>query len=232
MIRFATRPGGMNEDTTPMEVVGVAAPIRDDLFDREAQPSIYVASGRNYRSTTYIHVRAATRAGQPAILDAIRRELGAVDPRLPIVQVTTMQSLHDRSLSLWAVRAGGRMFLLFGLLALLLAVVGLYGVKSYVVAQRTREIGIRMALGARPGEVLGLVLREGAALSAVGVALGLPLAALLGRALSSMLLDVKPLDPVVFTLAPAVLALAALVATLIPARRATRVNPLSALRSE
>jgi ABC-type antimicrobial peptide transport system permease subunit len=179
-----------------------------------------------------MHIRAASRIGQPAILDAIRTELRAVDPRLPIVQVTTMQSVHDRSLSLWTVRAGGRMFLLFGMLALLLAVVGLYGVKSYVVAQRTREIGIRMALGARPGDVLGMMLREGAALSAVGVAIGLPLAALLGRALSSMLLDVKPLDPVVFTLAPLALALAAFAATLIPARRATRVNPLTALRAD
>jgi predicted permease len=233
MIRFAERPGAVrHENTAPMEVVGVAAPIRDDLFDREARPSIYVASGRNYRSTTHLHVRAANAAGQAAVLDAIRRELRAVDARLPIVQVTTMQSVHDRSVSLWAVRAGGRLFLLFGLLALLLAVVGLYGVKSYVVAQRTREIGIRMALGARPEEVLSMVLREGAALSAVGVALGLPLAALLGRALSSMIVNVEPLDPVVFTLAPTVLALAAFVATLIPARRATRVNPLTALRAD
>ena len=124
------------------------------------------------------------------------------------------------------------MFLTFGLLALLLAVVGLYGVKSYVVSQRTREIGIRMALGARPADVLGMVLREGAVLSAVGVALGLPLAALLGFALSSLLYDVKPLDPIVFLSAPALLAVAALAATWLPARRATRVTPLTALRTE
>lgn len=233
MIRFAERPGAKAPDhTTPMEVIGVAAPIRDDLFDRVARPSIYVPSGRNYRSTTHMHIRVASQAAQPTILEAIRSELRAVDARLPIVQVTTMQAIHDRSLGLWAVRAGGRMFLIFGLLALLLAVVGLYGVKSYIVAQRTREIGIRVALGAKPGEVLGLVLREGVMLSAVGIALGLPLAAALGRALSSMLFDVKPLDPVVFTLAPIVLALAAFCATLIPARRATRVNPLTALRGE
>lgn len=233
MIRFAERPGAMKQNhTAPMEVIGIAAPIRDDLFDRVARPSIYVPSGRNYRSTTHMHIRVASQAAQPSILDAIRTELRAVDARLPIVQVTPMQSLHDRSVSLWAVRAGGRMFLLFGVLALLLAAVGLYGVTSYVVSQRTREIGVRMALGARPGEVLGMVLRQGAALSAVGIALGLPLAALLGRALSSMLLDVKPLDPVVFTLAPAVLALAAFCATLIPSRRATRVNPLTALRGD
>jgi predicted permease len=233
MIRFAERPGAMNRGhTAPMEVVGIAAPIRADLFDRVARPSIYVPSGPHYRSTTHMHIRVASQAGQAAILDAIRTELRAVDARLPIVQVTAMQAIHDRSVSLWAVRAGGRMFLLFGVLALLLAVVGLYGVKSYVVAQRTREIGIRMALGAKPGEVLAMVLREGAALSAVGIAVGLPLAALLGRALSSLLLDIKPLDPVVFTLAPAILAVAAFCATLIPARRATRINPLMAFKGE
>jgi predicted permease len=233
MIRFAERQGATGQEaTTPMEVVGIAAPIRDDLFEREARPTIYVPSGRNYRSTAHLHVRIASAAGQAAMLDAIRRELRTVDPRLPIVQVTTLQSLHDRSVSLWAVRAGGRLFLLFGLMALLLAVVGLYGVRSYVVAQRTREIGIRMALGARPGEVLRMVLREGAAVSAVGVALGLPVAALLGRTMNSVIYDVQPLDPVVFTLAPAALALAAFAATLIPARRATRVNPLTALRTD
>jgi putative ABC transport system permease protein len=117
-------------------------------------------------------------------------------------------------------------------LALLLAVVGLYGVKSYVVSQRTREIGIRMALGARPGDVLGMVLRDGAILSAAGLALGLPLAALVGFALSRFLYDVTPLDPIVFTLAPALLSCAALAATWLPARRATRITPLTALRTD
>jgi putative ABC transport system permease protein len=229
-IRFVHQEGVMRQqDTTPMEIVGIAAPIRDELFDREARPAIYVPSGRNYRSMTSIHVRATGTAA--AVLDDIRRELRASDARLPVTQATTLQAFHDRSLELWAVRAGGRMFLILGLLALLLAVVGLYGVKSYLVSQRTREIGIRIALGARPAEVLRMVLRDGAVLAGVGVAVGLPLAILLGFGLSSLLYDVKPLDPVVFTLAPISLAAAALVATLIPARRATRVNPLEALRT-
>ena len=215
-----------------MEIVGIAAPIRDELFDREAGPAVYEPWGRNYRGGMFLHVRAARAGSEADLLAAIRREIRACDPHLPVLQATTMHAFHDRSIELWAVKAGGRMFLVFGLLALLLAVVGLYGVKSYIVSQRTREIGIRMALGARPRDVLSMMLKEGAALAAVGVALGLPLAALLGFGVSSLLYDVRPLDPVVFTIAPGVLALAALVATWLPARRATRVTPLTALRAD
>jgi len=233
MIRYARRPGeATKNDGQPMEIVGIAAPIRDQLFDREAGPAIYEPWGRNYRGNMFLHVRAAQAGTETDLLAAIRREMRAYDPRLPVLQATTMHAFHDRSLELWAVRAGGRMFLVFGLLALLLAVVGLYGVKSYIVSQRTREIGIRMALGARPRDVLGMFLKEGAALSAVGVVLGLPLAIALGFALSSMLYDVRPVDPVVFAAAPLALAASALMATWLAARRATRVTPLTALRND
>jgi predicted permease len=233
MIRFVQQPGVLGTvDTQPMEIVGVAAPIRDELFDHDAGPAIYVPWGRHYRGNANIHVRAAQSRADGDMLAAIRAALREVDPRLPVVTATTMAAFHDSSLQLWAVRAGGRTFLAFGLLALLLAVVGLYGVKSYLVSRRTREIGVRMALGARPGDVLALVLKEGAALAAVGVALGLPLAALLGVALGSLLYDVRPLDPVVFVTAPLLLAVASLLATWLPARRATRVTPLTALRTD
>jgi predicted permease len=233
MIRFTERPGEVRKGGgRPVEIVGIAAPVRDELFDREAGPALYEPWGREYRGNMFLHVRVAQAGTEADVLAAIRREVRAYDPQLPILTATTMHAFHDRSLQLWAVRAGGRLFLVFGMLALLLAVVGLYGVKSYIVSQRTREIGIRMALGARPGDVMSMVLKEGAALSAVGVAIGLPLAALLGMALSNLLYDVQPLDPVVFLSAPGLLALAALVATWIPARRATRVTPLTALRAD
>jgi predicted permease len=233
MIRYTARPGEQTKnDGQAMEIVGIAAPIRDELFTREPGPAIYEPWGRSYRGNMFIHVRAARAGTEADLLAAIRRDLRAYDPGLPVLESTTMTSFHARSLELWVVRAGGRTFLTFGLLALLLSVVGLYGVKSYLVSQRTREIGIRMALGARHADVLGMVLREGAALAAVGVAIGLPLAALLGVALGSLLYDVKPLDPVVFVSAPILLAAAAMVATWIPARRATRVTPLTALRAD
>jgi ABC-type antimicrobial peptide transport system permease subunit len=190
-----------------------------------------VPYGRNYRAGMNVHVHAARTGTEPDLLATIRRELRALDPRLPVLQATTMQAFHERSLQLWAVRSGGRLFLFFALLALGLAVVGLYGVKSYLVSQRTREIGIRMALGAASSDVLMMVLKEGILLSAVGIAIGLPLAGLLGMGLSNMLYDVKPLDPVVFLAAPALLGCAALVATWLPARRATKVTPLTALRT-
>lgn len=233
MIRFTERPGEARKGGgRPVEIVGIAAPVRDELFDREAEPALYEPWGREYRGNMFLHVGVAQAGTEADILAAIRREMRAYDPALPILTATTMHAFHDRSLQLWAVRAGGRLFLVFGMLALLLAVVGLYGVKSYLVSQRTREIGIRMALGARPGDVMAMVLKEGAALSAVGVALGLPLAAMLGMAVSNLLYDVQPLDPVVFLSAPALLALAALIATWLPARRATRVTPLTALRAD
>jgi ABC-type antimicrobial peptide transport system permease subunit len=124
------------------------------------------------------------------------------------------------------------MFSVFGGLALVLAAVGLYGVKAYAVARRTREIGIRMALGAAPHAVLAMILREGAAMIIAGLALGLGLGLGLGQLVASMLYRVSPLDPVAFLVAPLVLGLVAIVACWLPARRATRVNPLTALRTE
>jgi ABC-type antimicrobial peptide transport system permease subunit len=144
----------------------------------------------------------------------------------------TFAQFLDSNLDLWLVRAGAAMFSVFGGLALGLAVVGLYGVKAYSVARRTREIGIRMALGAQPGMVLRLIMREGSVMLLSGLALGLLLAAATGKILSGILFEVGALDPPAFASAFVVLAAATLLATWLPARRATRINPMVALRTE
>ncbi|MGH9312663.1 MAG: ABC transporter permease [Vicinamibacterales bacterium] len=230
--RHEGQPSGV--DFEPMQVVGAAPGLRASLFDQGPVPHLYVPAGNHFRTGMHLHARTARGGpeGEAAALTAVRSELRAVDDRLPVLVLSTMQTFHDRSLGLWGVRMGGRLLTTFGALALILAVVGVYGVKSYVVSQRTREIGIRMALGARPASVLWLVLREGVWLTAIGLAIGLPLAALAGSALSGMLYQVSPLDPIVFSMAPIVLAVTAVAACYLPARRATRIMPLTALRTE
>ena len=138
----------------------------------------------------------------------------------------------DSNLDLWLVRAGAALFSIFGGLALSLAVVGLYGVKAYSVARRTREIGIRMALGAQAGAVLRMIMGEGSIMLVSGVALGLLLAMATAKILSGILYGVGALDPIAFTVAPLVLTISALIATWLPARRATQVDPARALRAE
>src|SRR6202011_2639984 len=133
---------------------------------------------------------------------------------------------------LWLVRAGATLFSIFGGLALGLAVFGLYGVIAYSVARRTREIGIRMALGAKPAAILRLIMGQGSIMLFSGIALGLLLAVATGKMLSGILYEVGALDPVAFTAAPILLAVAALVATWLPARRAAALNPVKALRYE
>ena len=231
-IRFVPRDGQPYADHGPMQIVGVSPTMREELMDQGEDAHIYVPYGWNYRPAMNLHVRTVDgdQRAVTAMLDTLRQELRAVDARLPILELTTFQRFHDNSLELWGVRTGGRMLMLFGTLALGLAVAGVYGVKSYLVSRRTREIGIRMALGASPGDVMAMVMRESAGVTLAGLGVGLPIALLMGKLLSSMLYDVSGFDPLVFVAAPLVLATASLFASYIPARRATRINPLSALR--
>ena len=168
-------------------------------------------------------------SGDPArYQNAVRAAFAAVDPTQPIYHIRPMESLLDDTL---ATRAFTLVLLAaFGALALALASVGIYGVFSYAVTARTREVGIRMALGAGRREVLSLVLRQGLALVGVGLAIGLVLSMLLVRFLAALLYETRPADPVAFAGAAGGLAVIALVATYIPARRATRIDPMAALR--
>jgi predicted permease len=212
-------------------IVGVVSRMRHDLFDPE-RPHVFVPSGSVFRSMMTIHARTAPGAPEAAVLAMIRRELQLLDPRLPILSARTMADHRYRSIAEWSVRAAATIFATLGGLALLLATIGVYGLKAYAVSRRTREIGIRIALGATTRDVARLVLGESARTTAVGLAIGVLLAAGVGKLASGLLYDVSPFDPMVLTIAAAVLTTAAFGACYGPARRATRVAPLEALRTE
>ncbi len=215
-------------------IVGVVNGVRHDLVDRTPVPHVYLPIGQHYRGNVHMHVRLAGsgQAVETAMLGTLRQAIRAADERVPVLQLRTLRQQRDDNLVLWAVNTGARLFSVFGGVALLLAIIGVYGVKSYVVSRRTREIGIRMALGATPSNVLWLVLREGLTLTLCGVGVGLLLAWGVARLLSGMLFEVSALDPVVFVVAPVILAASAMAASYIPALRATRVLPVTALRTE
>jgi predicted permease len=225
---------GRSQAPKEYTIVGIVAGIRHDMFDKVPVAHLYVPFGQNARSRMNLHVRISNPgpAAEAAMLGTLRQEIRAADAQVPVTDLETLTQHRDGSVMLWAVNTGARLFAIFGAVALLLAVVGVYGVKAYVVSRRTREIGIRMALGATPGNVMWLVLREGMTLTAFGLGAGLVLAGLTGRLLSGMLYEVSPIDPLVFAGAPLVLAAAALTASYLPARKATKVLPLTALRTD
>jgi ABC-type antimicrobial peptide transport system permease subunit len=164
------------------------------------------------------------------LVPSIRGELRSIDPKIPLASVRTMDDVVDAALS--APRFTSALFTIFSALAVLLAAVGIYGVLSYLVTQRTREIGIRLAIGASPAAVSREVLGRGLLMAASGVAIGAGVAFLLGRAVSVLLYDVKPTDPLTFIAGGTVLLAVASVASYIPARRATTVDPVVALKAQ
>ena len=216
----------------PYTIVGVAPEMRHSLFEDTPQPHVFVPYGQRFNTIMSLHVRIAPGVDAASMLTSIRRELKGVDPQLPILSATTMEAHRAGSLQVWSVRAAATMFTTFGALALLLAAIGVYGLKAYDVARRTREIGIRMALGATSRDVERLVLGEGMRTTAIGLTIGVLLAAGAGKLVSGLLYRVSPFDPAVLLIAAAVLSAAAMLASYLPARRAARVVPLDALRAE
>ena len=165
-----------------------------------------------------------------SLVRAVQDKVWAIDPLMPVTNTRPMEQIlaHDSG----SQRFNAILLALFSLLAVVLAAVGIYGVISYSVSQRTHEIGIRMALGAQPGDILKMVVGQGLLLTAIGIGIGLAGAFALTRFLASLLFGVTPTDPATFATVAAVLAAVALLACYIPARRATRVDPLVALRYE
>jgi len=226
--------GDGNETAVDAEVVGVVGDVQENVTGTQWSPHVYVPFGQAYQSDMNIHLKIAGLDPQAEgrMLGTVRSELRAVDSQLPVLALKTMRTHVDSSFDLWVVRTGARMFVIFGAVALLLAAIGLYGVRAYTVAMRTREIGIRMALGARASDALRMMLREGMILMGVGAGAGLVLSLAAGKLLSSLLYGVGSFDPVVLSAAPTLMAAVGVLACYIPARRAARVDPMVALREE
>ncbi len=227
----ASLPG---REPVPLQVVGVVPGVRHNLWDLGPTSHLYVPYGQVFSTNMHVHVRVADRMGddEAAMLATIRETIRSIDPALPVLTLKTMRDHRDESLFLWLVRAGAQVFSILGGLALFLALVGVYGVKAFVMSRRTREIGVRMALGATSGDVLRQMVREGLTLTLVGLCVGLLLAAATARLLSSFLYEVSAADPIVFVGAALLLATAATLASWLPARRVTKIAPTAALRHE
>jgi putative ABC transport system permease protein len=209
-------------------VVGLVADVRQLGLSEPPTPLLYIPYQQFALPFTNVAVRSA--APESAVTSIMRTELLSADPNLPFGDLMTLQSVVDRSVD--EPRFRTLLIGIFAVLALLLAAVGVYGLISYSVTQRTREIGIRVALGARPRQVLYPVVREGVALALTGVAIGLAGALVTTRVLSAFLFGVGATDPVTFAAVSALLLVIALAASYIPSRRALRVDPLTALRAE
>ena len=215
--------------------MGVVGDDRDDGVTEAATPIVYwpLAVRSFWDNAEWIQRSVAyairsSRLGSPGFLKEVQQAVWSVDPNLPLANVRTLEQLLDRSMArtsfalvMLAIASGVSLFL---------GLVGLYGVIAYIVSQRTREVGIRMALGAHPGDVQRLFLRHGLLLTATGLVLGLVAAAALMRVMSALLFGVSPFDPVTYGAVAVTLGLVAFVAVYLPARRATRVDPSVALR--
>jgi predicted permease len=231
-IRYTLSPpeGSLAE----MEIVGIVSDHRHQPLVGDYDPHLYVPLAQGYSPNVFVTVKFATDNPRSvaASTAALRNALRGLDPDLPVLRLVPLADLVDGDLDLWMIRLGAMMFGTFGGIALLLAVVGVYGVKAYAVARRTREIGIRMALGAIPVDVFALIMKQGILQTTFAVLVGIALSLLVGKALSSALFGVSPADPLVLGASIAILAASALLACYLPARRATRINPTEALRAE
>jgi predicted permease len=226
---------GMKDDWR--EIVGVVADVRHDGADQKAPTTVYWPMMMdNFWGNEHFTQRGATfvlrtpRAGSESLVKQIRQAVWSLNPDVPLARIRTMEELYRTSMA----RSSFTLVMLAiaGGMALLLGVIGIYGVISYSVSQRTRELGIRLALGAPQLALKTMVVRHGVLLAAIGVACGLAAAAGLTRIMSSLLFDVNPVDPLTYAAVSGVLLAAAGVASYLPAHRASIVDPTEALRAE
>jgi putative ABC transport system permease protein len=223
------RLGGPNSRSPRITVVGVVKDVAQREWAAAADNEFYFPYRQNPEDIQHYITIVAKTAGDPAaVAGAIEKIVWSLDAGLLVADGATMQQVVDRAV--WQPRSSTRLLAGFAALALVLAAIGIYGVISYNVSQRRHEIGIRMALGARPADVLRGVLGEGAELAGAGTAIGLALALALTRYLQTLLYEVSATDPAVLAASAAILAAVALAAALLPARRATRIDPMAALR--
>jgi putative ABC transport system permease protein len=215
-------------DSESYRVVAVARDTKYRSLRETPRMTMYVPLAQSYESSVDVVVRSALAAD--VTVGSLRHAVRSVDADMPLFNVRTMAEHVDRSLYLDRVRA--RLIAWLAALALAVAAVGIYGVVSYTVAQRTREVGIRLALGAQPREILALLLGGGARLALAGIALGAPLSFWVTRGIAAQLYAISPADPIALGGAAALLFAVALAATYLPARRATRIDPMLAVRAE
>jgi predicted permease len=222
---------GFGDDAThsgDFEIIGIVKNAKYESLRERPHAAAYFPHSQHVTFLPNLTVRFLGDAAQ--ITQQVRQAIGEVARDVPIGEVSTLAEEVDNSVSKY--RLVAQLSAFFGLLAVFLVCIGVYGLFSYTVARRAHEIGIRMALGAKPSEIMEMVLREGALLTLLGLLIGLSISLGLTRLLSSFLFDVRPNDPLTFALATIFLILVSLLACYIPARRATRVDPIMALRYE
>jgi putative ABC transport system permease protein len=226
-VRVAARGQG-HSASLEVRIVGVVEPTVEPMYSRDPVPAIYLPASLEDEPALTLYVRS--NGPMQALVPALRDAVGQIDARVPFTEIATLQELNDRRLRPDTLMTQG--VSLLGILALVLATAGLYGVISYMVALRTREIGVRLALGAEPRGVLAMVLRQAMTLALVGTAIGAGAAAIATRVAQSELRGAERFDPLAFVGSIALLLVAMLAGSALPARRAARVDPMVALRHE
>ena len=211
-------------------IVGVVGDVKNGGLDAEDTPAMYCPYNQEAFSIRAMTLVLRTENDPASFVASVRREVNRIDPDLALADIKTMDQLMSESLG--QSRYRGVLLGIFAIVALTLAAVGIYGVIAYAVSQRTREIGIRIALGARKRDIFKMVVGHGMILSLIGVSIGVAASLMLTRYLASLLYGVSSTDPATFTSVVLLLITVALVACSIPARRATRVDPMNALRHE